>query len=197
MFTDLILCKEYFSDLGFDKVISVSPIRFDTKKDLKKKLDKELGLRVVWGGKNNRIVVEMKKIDVLLSPEKGVVKDSLHHRNSGLNHVICKLAQNNDIAIGFNLNDVLISKGVRRADTIGRMMQNVGLCRKYKLRMVLGSFAYDKWQMRAKNDIISFGIVLGMHPKEAQKSLQAINVLLKEKEEKKHFIVEGIKAVSK
>ncbi|GAG03135.1 unnamed protein product [marine sediment metagenome] len=63
--------------------------------------------------------------------------------------------------------------------------------------MVLGSFARDKWQMRFRNDLLSFGIVLGMHPEEAQKSLRAINELQKEKKEKKNWITEGIKIVSK
>ena len=195
MFTDLILCKEHFSDLGFNRVLNVNPIRFNTKNDLKKKLRSEHGLKIVVGSKNNRIAVEMKNIDILLSPEKGVRKDSLHYRQSGMNQVLCKLAKKNKITIGFNFNDILTSKGIERAMIIGRMMQNVKLCRKYKLRIVIGSFAMNKWQMRYKADLISFGIVLGMHPLEAQNSLQIVDQLLKEKEEKKYIIIEGIKTV--
>lgn len=193
MFTDLVLCREYFSDLGFNRVLNVSIIEFNTKRDLQKKLDKEHGLRIVLGSKNNRTAVEARKVDILLSPEKSIKKDSLHHRNSGLNHVTCKLAQKNKIAIGFNFNDVLVSNGLKRAKILGRMMQNVKLCRKYKLRMLLGSFANDKWQMRAKNDLISFGIVLGMHPEEAQNSLKTADSILEEKKEKKYIVREGIK----
>lgn len=193
MFTDLILCKEHFTDLGFDKVISVNIIEPATKKELRKKLKQESGLRVVLGSSNNRTVAETKKVDILLSPEKGVKRDSLHHRNSGLDTVICSLTKKNSIAIGFNFNDILTNEGTKRAEIIGRMMQNVWLCRKYKLRMVLGSFAKDKWQMRARNDLTSFGITLGMHPEEAKKSLEAINEILKEKKEKRFMIGEGIK----
>lgn len=193
MFTDLILCKEHFTDLGFDKVISVNIIEPTTKKELRKKLKQESGLRIVLGSANNRTVAETKKVDILLSPEKGVKKDSLHHRNSGLDTVICGLAKKNSIAIGFNFNDILTNEGTKRAEIIGRMMQNVWLCRKYKLRVVLGSFAKDKWQMRARTDLISFGITLGMHPAEAKKSLEAISEILKEKKEKKFVICEGVK----
>lgn len=193
MFTDLILCKEHFTDLGFDKVISVNIIEPATKKELRKKLKQESGLRIVLGSANNRTVAETKKVDILLSPEKGVKKDSLHHRNSGLDTVICGLAKKNSIAIGFNFNDILTNEGTKRAEIIGRMMQNVWLCRKYKLRTVLGSFAKDKWQMRARTDLISFGITLGMHPAEAKKSLEAISEILKEKKEKKFVICEGVK----
>lgn len=193
MFIDLIMCKEYFSDLGFNKVLTINPMHFSTRRELEKKLDRQEGLKVVMGSAHNRLVVEVKKIDLLLSPEKGVKKDALHHRNSGLNHVICKLAQKNKIAIGFNFNDVLRSKGITRAEVLGRMMQNVRLCRKYGLRMVIGSFAQDKWQMRAKNDLISFGIVLGMHQEEARKALQMIDYILEEKKEKRQRLGEGIR----
>ncbi len=193
MFTDLVFCKEQFLDLGFDKVMNVNLIEFNTKKDLQKKLGQEKGLRVVLGSRNNRTAIESKKIDVLLSPEKGIKKDSFHHRNSGLDHAICTLAKKNNITIGFNFNDVLTSQGVLRAERLGRMMQNVRLCRKYKIRMLIGSFAQNKWQMRSRNDLISFGIVLGMHPEEAQNALQVIKEIGKERKEKKLLITEGVK----
>jgi RNase P/RNase MRP subunit p30 len=193
MFTDLVLCKEQLLDLGFDKVMNVNLIDFNTKKDLQKKLSQEKGLRVVIGSRNNRTAIESKKIDVLLSPERGIKKDSFHYRNSGLDHAICTLAKNNNITIGFNFNDVLISQGVLRAGNLGRMMQNVRLCRKHKIRMLIGSFAQDKWQMRSRNDLISFGIVLGMHPEEAQKSLQVVKEIGKERREKKLLVTEGVR----
>ncbi|MCG2719072.1 MAG: hypothetical protein L6408_09615 [Nanoarchaeota archaeon] len=195
MFIDLILCKEHSSDLDFDSVMAVEPIEFTTKNDIRKKINKIKDLKIVLGSKSNRTLVEMKNIDILLSPERGVKKDHLHYRNSGLNQVVCKLAKKRNIAIGFNFNDILITKGKERAQILGRMMQNVRLCRKYKLGMVLGSFAKDKWQMRARNDMISLGIVLGMHPEEAKKSLEMVGEILKEKKDKKYFIREGIKLI--
>ncbi|MBL7100954.1 MAG: hypothetical protein ISS23_03315 [Nanoarchaeota archaeon] len=192
MFTDLVLCNDYFSDLGFDSVVNVNPVEFVNKHELKKRLFSP-GLKVVLGCKDNRAIVEMKQIDVLLSPEKGVRRDSLHHRNSGLNHVICKLARKNGIAMGFSFNEVLMNRGLKRAVTLGRMMQNVRLCRKYKLRMVLGSFARTKWGMRAADDLISFGIVIGMHPAEAKRSLEVVDVVLKEKKDRKYVLAEGVK----
>ncbi len=195
MYIDLILGNDYFTDLNFDKVLTVEPIEFRSKKDFKIKLRKTPGLKVVWGGKFNREVIESSAIDILLSPERGVKKDSFHHRNSGLNNVICRLAKRKKIAIGFSFNEVLINKGAKRAEIIGRMMQNVRLCRKYQLRMVLGSFAKNKWQMRLKNDLISFGVVLGMHQKEAIEALKTVDKIIKEKEEKKYLVLSGVKKV--
>lgn len=197
MFTDLVLCKEQLPDLGFDKLLNVNLIEFNTKKELQKKLSQEKGLRIVLGSRNNRTAIESKRIDILLSPERGIKKDSFHHRNSGLDHAICTLAKKSNITIGFNFNEVLTSQGVLRAEKLGRMMQNVRLCRKYKIRMLIGSFAKDKWQMRSRNDLISFGIVLGMHPEEAQKSLQVIKEIGKERREKKFLITEGVRILQK
>ena len=127
--------------------------------------------KIVEGGddKKNRKVVEDKNVDILLSPEKTRDRDFMHSRNSGLNQVLCKLAKKNDIANGFDFNLVLNSKN--RGEILGRMMQNVGLCRKYKNKMVLLSGANNELDMRNPKDLVSFGIVLGMTPKEAKNAL--------------------------
>lgn len=124
---------------------------------------------LAYGKENNRKLLENKKLDILVSPEKTRKKDFIHHRNSGLNHVLCKLAKKNNIAIGISFNDILKSK--ERDKLIGRIMQNIRLCRKYKVKMVLASFATNKFEMRDAHDLMSFGICLGMNPGEAKKAL--------------------------
>lgn len=129
---------------------------------------------IVVGGtdKTNRKAVENKKIDILLSPEKGRKNDFLHSRNSGLNHILCKLAKENDIAIGFSFRDVLNAKNSKeRSKLIGRMQQNVRFCRKFKTKIVLASFAKNKYEMRNAKDLLAFAQVLGMTPAEAKKAL--------------------------
>src|SRR3989344_5713528 len=129
----------------------------------------------------NRKAVENKQVDILLAPERIGKKDRLNQRDSGLNDVLCKFARDNDVAIGFSFSDLLNSKF--RAVLLGRMMQNVRLCRKYKVRMVLASFAKDPWEMRTAYDLLAFGQVLGMTPKEATialnftKKRQAIKII--------------------
>ena len=117
----------------------------------------------------NRKAVENKQVDILLAPERVGKKDRLNQRDSGLNDVLCKFARENDVAIGFSFADLLNSKF--RAVVLGRMMQNVRLCRKYKVRMVLASFAKEPWEMRHPNDLLAFGQVVGMTPKEAMIAL--------------------------
>ena len=117
----------------------------------------------------NRKAVENKNVDILMNPEKTRTTDFMHYRDSGLNQVLCKLAYQNKVAIGFNFNNVLKSKN--RSLILGKMMQNVRLCRKYKVAMVICSGANNEWELRPQEDLKCFGISIGMTPLEAKKAL--------------------------
>jgi len=125
---------------------------------------------IVFGGpKINRKAVEDKKVDMLVSPERGSGRDSLTQRDSGLNQVLCTLARKNQVAIGFSFSDILNAK--YRTSLLGKIMQNIRLCRKYKVKMVFASFANTKFEMRNANDMLAFCRVLGMDGSEANEAL--------------------------
>ena len=127
--------------------------------------------KIVLGGsdKQNRSAVENKNLDILLSPEIIRGRDFMHSRDSGLNQVLCTLAYKNNIAIGFNFSDVLKTRN--RYLILGKMMQNVRLCRKYKVRMAVISGANNEKELKSARDLFSFAVVLGMNPGEAKKAL--------------------------
>jgi len=131
-------------------------------------------LRVHVGGNEDSYqkVLQQGHLDILMNPELTMKKDHLHWRASGLNQVLLALAQKRDVAIGFGLRPLLQVDDAQRAVLLGRMMQNVRLCRKYKVRMVLCSFAKDLFGLRSASDVQSFGRVLGMTGAEAQQALQ-------------------------
>ena len=76
----------------------------------------------------NREVLESSKADILFDLEAQSREDFLHHRASGLNHVLCSLANKNRKIIGFSFSSVLNSRN--RAQVLGRISQNIKLCRK-------------------------------------------------------------------
>jgi len=80
---------------------------------------------------------------------------------------------------------VLQSK--ERGKLIGRMMQNIKLCRKYKVRMVIGSFGKTQDDVRSEKDMQSFFKVIGMTGKEVQ-----MNYVEERLEYKKKFIRKGV-----
>ena len=119
----------------------------------------------------DRPILERGAADVLFGAESTQPKDYAHQRGSGLNHIMCELAQKNKVAIGFSFASVLGVFGSKRAQLLGRMMQNIRLCRKYKAKMLIGSFAADPWKMRSPHDLQSFFTVLGMHPADTKKAM--------------------------
>lgn len=120
----------------------------------------------------DRSVLDRGAAHVLYNAEGVQQKDYMHQRGSGLNQVMCALAKKNNIAIGFSFSSILATIGSKRAQLIGRMMQNIMLCRKYQVKTLIGSFATDPWMMRSPHDLQALFAVLGMHPSEAKKSLQ-------------------------
>ena len=130
---------------------------------------KDFNIALGGDDKKNRAIVENKEVDIFLSPEKSRKKDFMFYRDSGLNQVLLNLAYKNKIAIGFNFHDVLISDD--RKSILGKMMQNVRLCRKYHVSMVIISGATNELETRAPKDLLSFGISLGMVPLEAKTAL--------------------------
>ncbi|UCD21035.1 MAG: hypothetical protein JSW08_00605 [archaeon] len=81
----------------------------------------------------NREALENKKVFALVSPEHGRIKDLLYQRDSGLNHVLCKIAFRNKKRIIFNFAEVLNKTEKEQASLLGRMSQNLLLCKKDKV----------------------------------------------------------------
>tara|TARA_Y100000310_G_C20374714_1_gene665170 strand:+ start:254 stop:775 length:522 start_codon:yes stop_codon:yes gene_type:complete len=119
----------------------------------------------------NRKFVSDKRNDILMNPELKCVGDKVHYRRSGLNQVLAKLAVKNDVAIGFGFGFVLDAVGWERGRILGRMKQNVRICRKAGVKMVVCSYAGGVKGMRGAKDLVAFARVLGMDGDEAKKAL--------------------------
>ena len=142
-----------------------------TKPNLIRKIgfsNKIIGVRGV-NDEISRAALENKFVDFLLTSEITDQKDFIHSRNSGLNQVLCKLAKKNNVAVGFSFSDLVNSD--KKELILGRMMQNISLCRKYKLKIVLGSFALKETEIRNKSELMSFGKILGMNGNEINSAL--------------------------
>ena len=157
---DIINFKGEKFDLGFSRVHNIKDFNAVEARDEEK----------------NKRVLGDRKIDFIYNLESNEKKDKFNSRSSGLNQVLCRLARENEIAVGFNFNLVLNSSS--RSLIAGRMMQNVRLCRKFKVKMILFSCAKDKYEMRAARDLAAFGRAVGMTGGEAN---SALNFKAKEK----------------
>lgn len=108
----------------------------------------------------NRKILEKQPIDILLINQKNR-KDFQKQRNSGLNHVLAKIAKKNKITIGINLDEILETKSSKqKAQILARIKQNIKLCNKNKLKMKF--IAQEKKNQRNVYDLKALGIILGM-----------------------------------
>ena len=153
--------KEFEEKLGIEpELVRVIDVPLNK---LRNEILKEKGKVVVLGGdeKVNRFCVENKKVDILLSPELNTKKDSFHYRNSGLNQVLCKLAKQNNVSIGFDFSLLLNSK--EKTKILGRMFFNYKLCKKYKVKMIFSSFAKNKFELRNGDSMRVFERILAKY----------------------------------
>jgi len=173
MFKDLVLFKDecrFKDELGIDSLIYTSVIE---------KLNEIKGAKfpVIFKGDilQNRKLIENRRINILVDLELNNYKDNLNFRNSGLNQVLCRLASKNNVYVAFNFNSILKASSFNRTRILGRMIQNVILCRKYKVKMILTSLATNEYELRSRDALKSFGLVIGMNPREAKDAVEAIS----------------------
>jgi len=117
----------------------------------------------------NRKIIEKENIGIMML-NLSKRKDFLKQKNSGLNHILAKIAKKNNISIGINLDEIINSKPKDKAKILGRLMQNIELCKKNKVQMHFVS-AEDKGKNKDIYDLKSLGLVLGM-PTWMTKSLE-------------------------
>lgn len=168
--------KEEITSLG--KKLGFSEIYFIEKTSILRSINeiKPRRLNIILGGNDelNRKILTSRNATILLNPESNI-KDSIKQVNSGLNQVLCELASKNKIDIAFSLDRL------QNTSLIPKIMQNIRLCRKYRVRMLFFTLAESKYELRSARDLVSLLTVLGMTPLEAKYALAGIGEILKEK----------------
>lgn len=132
---------------------------------------KESKFLVMKSSDKDRFFIESKKIKLIYGFEETKKRDYLHQRASGLNHVVCELAKKNDVVIGFSYSLLLNENESHASLLMGRMMQNIKLCQKYKVKTIIGSFSDKPYHLRAPHDLMSLFSMLGMSSKNIRDSM--------------------------
>lgn len=156
---ETILDKKIKLEIGF--IVS--------QKNLKKALKSQKFL-AAKSSENDRFLIESKKIKLIYGLEETSRKDYIHQKASGLNHIICGIARKNNVVIGFSYEGLINSEQPKSAVLMGRMMQNISLCQKYKVKTVIGSFSGNPLDLRAPHDIAALFGKLGMNSKALKES---------------------------
>lgn len=122
-------------------------------------------LVVVRGGTEelNRAALEIPEVDVLMN--HGI------SGRPGINHVLARLAKKNNVAIGFDLNSLMVSYRLGRIQEFSAMTDTARIVRRFKSPFVLTSGAMDAWDMRSPSELIALGRQLGFTEADARKGL--------------------------
>lgn len=116
-----------------------------------KNFQKTRGLTPYTFAKNpSRDLLESGVVNYFYDFEDQTQRDFLHHRNSGLNQVLCKIIKDKDKKLLFSYNLLLNSKNPQTI--LGRMMQNARFAKKYGLENYIKSFAQNPFELRAKRE---------------------------------------------
>lgn len=107
----------------------------------------------------NRMALEHKRITGVISPEFNRRFDYTHYRNSGLNHVLIKIAKENKKLIVEDLSFMKYLKDKKtKAQILGKILQNQKLAMKFKLKdlFILTFIARTKEEIQKSKDIDEF-----------------------------------------
>ncbi len=159
-FDDYLGKKEKF-EAKDGKIKIKTGILVDTKNifKIKNKFKDEEVFVAIKSSDNDRDIIEKSRVNMIFSFEDNNKRDFIHQRASGLNHILCRLAKENNIVIGFSLNSILNAEN--KHVILGRMMQNIKLCNKFKVKTAIASFAMKPFEMRSMHDLLSLFEILG------------------------------------
>ncbi|MEM5794615.1 MAG: RNase P subunit p30 family protein [Candidatus Aenigmatarchaeota archaeon] len=154
---------------------------------------KDFDVLLVRGGdlELNREACETPEVDILTHPELG-------RQDSGLNHVLAKLAAKNFTAIEVNFREIMFTTKKTRCLVLKNIQQNIKLAQKYKAPLIICSGAINHFEMRDPYSLVSLGYELGLELKEAKQAVSKIpqEIVKRIRERKsKNWIIPGVKVI--
>ncbi len=156
--------KEFITlaeNMGFTELVFIGGGNIN---ELKSKIKVSSSRRVFRSDiKKDRGLIEGRKADIIFGFEALSRKDGFHFLNSGMNQVIAKLMNDKNVAYGISFSQLLAASRQEQVVILGRIMQNIKLCKKYKVRIIVGSFASFPYQMRDPRDLLAFARTLGLY----------------------------------
>ncbi|MFQ6062303.1 MAG: ribonuclease P protein component 3 [Methanosarcinales archaeon] len=143
----------------------------------------------VHGGNEsiNRLAVENSHVDILAHPNQG--------KGNGINHILASYASENKVAIEFNLDVIIQTRGGYRVRALSGFRKNLKLARKYKVPMIITSNAFSVYDIRAPREMIALAKLFGMTKEEAINALSVTPMQIIEHRTKKGVIMEGVEIV--
>ena len=99
---------------------------------------------------------------------------SATQKENCFNQVLAKEASDNNVAISFDLGDIIHLKGGRRVHSLMNFRKDLKLVRKYEVPFILTSNARSYYDMRSPREMIALAQLFGMTREEAISGLSSI-----------------------
>lgn len=169
-------------------------IRLYTASSISKNINPDI---IVVKTADARQWLENRKTDLVYGVESSSERDSITQTKSGLNHILCSIAKEKGKIIGFDFSSILQAAGNKRTVIIARIMQNIRLCRKYRVETAIASFAHSPMHMRNPYDLKALFSFLGMDGAGINQSFFSAEdrIKLSMKKRGKGYIGEGIERI--
>ena len=106
--------------------------------------------------KTIRYIMEQSWIQFFTNIETSTGRDHTHYRRSNFNQVLAKLARDTKKVYVVDFSHILNITGRKRAILLGRIMQNIRICDKFKVPVTIASFASNKHELRNPEDLKAF-----------------------------------------
>ncbi len=154
---------------------------------LAKSVRKQYELIIVRGGTEeaNRAALETPEVDML-------VGHSLENAQCGINHILARLGAKNNVAICFDLREIMQAFKKTRSNLLSCMIETARFVRKYKCPFVLSSGALAEWDMRGPSELIAFGKFLGFQEDQCKKALSGSPLFENRKRLSGKWIMPGV-----
>jgi len=193
---DVLDYKEKMKELQMKTRINLMLSLIADDKDIQKAKNIS-NLIIARSSEKNHQVLETFKPDLICGLENSNKKDKMHYRYSSLNQVLCKICNKNKIIVGFSFSTLLNSSPKNKVIILGRIMQNILFCRKYKISVFIGSFAENPFKLRYSRDLSSLLKVLGASDMQIKESQNSVMNKIKQNTQKrdKNYISEDITLV--
>ena len=171
-------------------------IRAENPEILRKQIEKfrpHADLIIVEGGDLaiNRAACENSKVDILSHP-------SSNRKDSGMDHVMAKLAHDNKVAIELNFRSVLHSYSKIRVHILSHMQENVVLAKHTEAQIIVTSGAKSIWDMRAGRELSTLAIMCGIDREKAVMSVSDTPMIIADRIrsiKKDSHVMAGVKTI--
>ena len=139
--------------------------------------------------KVNRSVCENRRIDVLSRPY-------YKRKDSGMNHVLAKEAQRNNVAIELCFRDILNNRLKYRARVISSFKEIMMFHRKFKFPLILTTDSKSIYHVRSTRDIAAFFKSIGFTDEEIYNGFYYYPKKIVDFNKERHgMIVNGVKLI--